>query len=280
MTLSASIPIREMGDRKTRMEKEEGRGARVEPQDPPSVLLEERATGDVPERVRRVSMAEQYFAQLEALRQVGEKHNPGGEDLSPELVRQMAMELGHRLEAGQLTQALAEMDSNNDGAVSPTEFEAWVKRQMMQRKYAPQQPTTRAEGEDHEQSLRPPKATKRADMSIPIREDAARAALGYAAFTNAAAWAAFRKLDKDNNGFVDRAEFAELSHALNLKLSKQEMNDAWRLTLDPLETGEATFDDFCVFFNQVRNKERTRLLRKVDSWFKRVDANGDNCTHI
>eukprot|EP01043_Picozoa_sp_COSAG02_P037750 COSAG02_NODE_2855_length_7889_cov_3.123363_9_plen_258_part_00 len=215
------------------------------------------------DRKRRVSMAEQYFAQLEALRKVSGEFNPDGGDLSPALVLQMAGKLGLLLGPKQLTQALAEMDTNNDGQISPMEFEAWVKRQIMNRKRVSQQvPCAEATaGEDELSALHHKDA-----------EDKAQAVMGIS--TNAAAWAAFRKLDKDGSGSLDRDEFAELSQELRLQLSKKELNDGWR-DMDIMETGEVSFDDFSIFFNRIRTKERMRLLRKVETYFNRADKDGD-----
>jgi hypothetical protein len=75
-------------------------------------------------------MAAQYFAQLDKLRAMVDRRAPNGEDLSADAVVQMAAQLGFVLRDKEKT--LREIDTNGDGAISPIEFEAWVKRQMIQ----------------------------------------------------------------------------------------------------------------------------------------------------
>ena len=186
----------------------------------------------------------------------------------------MADELGLQIHAEQVA---AEMGINRDGTVSPEEFEAWVKRQTMRRrKHTPKRPLNRAETDSHGLYVpRPREATKETELHNP--RQTARTDLAHG--TNAAAWAAFRKLDKNGSGTLDRDEFVELSDELNLNLSKNEINDAWRQTLDPCGTGVVSFDDFSVFYNSIRTKAKIRLLRKADSWFERVDSNRDGRTN-
>ena len=229
------------------------------------------------ERQQRQSMAEQYFARLEAMRDVVEKYSPDGGDLHPDVVAQITRDLGLKLDAAKLADALTEMDSNGDGAISPMDFEAWIKRQIMRTKHVPMRPTkTDAEPEADAEADADVEESEFSQLRQPNEDNAthsAAAAVGYG--TNAAAWAAFRRLDADGSGTLDREEFAAIAQELRLGLSKKEMNDAWRHHLDPLETGEASYDDFALFFNRIKARERVRLLRKVSTYFERADVDGD-----
>eukprot|EP01046_Picozoa_sp_COSAG06_P009595 COSAG06_NODE_502_length_14953_cov_15.585297_21_plen_392_part_00 len=245
----------------------------------PRTAIEPDRAAAPAERQQRPSMAVQYFARLEAMRNVVEKYSPDGGDLHPDVVAQITRDLGLKLDAAQLADALTEMDSNGDGAISPMEFEAWIKRQIMRTKHVPMQPTKSDAQPEADADAVADADVEESEFSQlqRLNEDnathSAAAAAGYG--TNAAAWAAFRRLDVDGSGTLDREEFAAIAQELRLGLSKKEMNDAWRHHLDPLETGEATYDDFALFFNRIKARERVRLLRKVSTYFERADVDGD-----
>jgi Ca2+-binding EF-hand superfamily protein len=223
---------------------------------------------------RRQSMVAQYFAKLDAMRHVVAKYSPDGDDLHPDGVAQMALELGITLDGTQLADALTEMDGDGDGSISPMEFEAWIKRQIMHTKHVASQrtkPEARSqaddEGDEISSDLRPAGEAGSVKSGVSI--------FGYG--TNVATWAAFRRLDVDASGTLDFEEFSALSQELRLQLSKKEMTEGWRTQLDPLETGAVCFEDFVVFFNHIKATEWRKVLRKISTYFQRADINGDGC---
>ena len=80
----------------------------------------------------------------------------------------------------------------------------------------------------------------------------------------------FAELDADNSGTVDRKELEQLVLDLNMKISSKSL-DRHFAKMDAMETGEISFDQFCVFFNSMKAKERRKLIRKMKEIFAKVD---------
>lgn len=57
-------------------------------------------------------------------------------------------------------------------------------------------------------------------------------------------------------------ELGQLVTALNIRMSSKSLARHFA-KMDVMETGEISFDQFCVFFNAIKAKERRKLVRKM-----------------
>jgi Ca2+-binding EF-hand superfamily protein len=230
-----------------------------------------------------MSLAAKYFAQIADLRQRLEQWTTADGTLSRSGAIGLAAELGFVMmdDEEDALDALSEMDQNGDGTIDPMEFEAWFKRQVLRVR-----PTEAAEqadvavkvarglstGEFEQNVQREARKVRRAGAGgtadEPKKADARPA---NAHGTNAVAWAAFAKLDEDCSGTLDRAELSHLVTSLNMKMSSKALDKHFD-KMDAMETGTINFDQFCVFFNAIKAKERRRLIRKLKERFHKADV--------
>lgn len=235
-----------------------------------------------------MSLAAGYFARIADMRARLEMYSTEDGTLTMSGAIGLAAELGVVLmdDKEDALDALKEMDQNGDGTIDPMEFEEWFKKQVLRSRVAPVEEqanlaATVAHGlssgkfaQEVQREAARMQASTQSAVTVPApkqkySQEASRPANAYG--TNAAAWAAFARLDLDESGTLDRTELGQMVESLNMKMGAKDLDRHFE-KMDPLDTGFISFDAFCVFFNAVKAKERRKLIRKLKERFHKADV--------
>ena len=184
-----------------------------------------------------MSLAAGYFARIADMRTRLEKYATEDGTLTLSGAIGLAAELGVVLmdDKEAALDALSEMEQNGDGTIDPMEFEQWFKKQVLRIRVAPEEEQANLAAnvahslssgkfaqEVEREAARVQASTKSDSNVLGPEQKGSRPPTAYG--TNAAAWAAFKRLDVDESGSLDRTELGQLVQSLIMKMGSKDID--------------------------------------------------------
>jgi Ca2+-binding EF-hand superfamily protein len=96
--------------------------------------------------------------------------------------------------------------------------------------------------------------------------------------TNMSALKLFKTLDVDNSGCLDLDEVAKLAELLEVSMPKSGVRRSFE-EMDEDGDGEVTFEEFAIWWQNVKENDRRKVRRMVRNAFHKLDRNGDGTIH-